>query len=107
MLPIRDMKIAILIHSGPETGKTRLAGRIASEAQARGHEVTVFAMAAGVQVLADEGLARLVEDGVNITVCEMNRKEYRSPENIEGVKYGSQYDLATYANEYDRLISFT
>lgn len=101
------MKIAILIHSGPETGKTRLAARIAEEARARGHEVTVFAMAAGVQVLAGEGLGKLVEDGVNVTVCEMNRKEYMAPENVEGVKYGSQYDLATYANECDRLISFT
>ena len=101
------MKIAILIHTGLDQGCARSAVGIAKAALAKGHEVTVFVMSAGVTLLADEAFTSLVGDGVNLTVCEHNRAEYKAPEGVEGVHYGSQYDLAGYVQECDRLISFT
>lgn len=101
------MKITFLLHAAPDSGTVSSLIGLAKAASAKGHEVTVFAMSGGVLNLAREDFTGLVSDGVSITVCEHNRSQYRAPENVEGVKYGSQYDLASYTKESDRFISFT
>ncbi len=101
------MKITILIHRGVEEGILGTVSRIVRSARAKGHEIDIFAMSAGVAHLALDEFTSLKDDGVNITVCEFNREQYKSPEAVEGVEYGSQYDLAVFASDCDRFISFT
>ncbi|VAX20793.1 hypothetical protein MNBD_NITROSPINAE03-1565 [hydrothermal vent metagenome] len=101
------MKFTVLVHKGPDEAVVSSVIKIAKNARAKGHDVTIFAMAPGVMNLLRDDFTALIGDGVNITVCEHNRSQYKAPENIEGVKYGSQYDLAIYAQDCDRFISFT
>ncbi len=101
------MKLTILLSAGPDSGIVSCLVGLAKAARAKGHEVVVFAMAAGVSNLAREDFTALVSDDVSITVCEHNRSQYKAPENVKDVKYGSQLDLAAYAQDCDRFISFT
>ncbi len=101
------MRLLMLVHAGPESSVIGTVTGVAGESRAKGHEVTLFLMSTGVMNLAREDFVSLVGDGVNITVCEHNRKEYKAPSGIEGIRYGSQYDLATYMVDCDRFISFT
>ncbi len=101
------MKLAILVHKGPDEAVVSSVIAVAKTARAKGHDVNIFAMAPGVMNLARDDFTSLIGDGVNITVCEHNRSQYMAPENIEGVKYGSQFDLAVYASDCDRFVSFT
>ena len=100
------MKLTILVHKGPDEAVVSSVIGMAKAARARGLDVNIFAMAAGVMNLLREDFTNLIGDGVNITVCEHNRSQYKAAENVEGVKYGSQYDLAIYAQDCDRFISF-
>lgn len=100
------MKITMLLYTGPDHPNTLSLINIAKAAVAKGHEVTVFAMAAGVQNLIREDFTSLPRSGVNVTMCEYNRGLWKAPEGVEDIHYGSQYDLAGYAQECDRMISF-
>jgi len=102
----KKMKFTILVHKGPDEAVVSSVIKIAKTARAKGHEVNIFAMAVGVMNLARDDFTALIGDGVNITVCGHNRSQYMAPDNIEGVKYGSQYDLAVYTQDCDRFISF-
>lgn len=101
------MKFAILVHKGPDEAVVSSIVGIAKAARAKGHDVKVFAMAEGVLNLNRDDFTALVKEGVNLTVCEHNRSLRGAPENVEGVRYGSQFDLANYAQDCDRFISFT
>lgn len=101
------MNILFVLHTGPNSHNTSSLIGLAKEALAKGDGVTVFAMSSGVGNLAREDFTSLVADGAVITVCEHNRAEDKAPEGIEGVKYGSQYDLAGYMVDCDRVVSFT
>ena len=101
------MKLTILVHKGPDEAVISSVVGIAKAARAKGHEVDIFAMAPGVLNLNRDDFTTLVTDGVNVTVCGHNRKLHGAPENVEGVKYGSQLDLASYTQDCDRFISFT
>ena len=80
---------------------------IARAALAKGHEVSIFIMARGVMLLSNAEFVSLVDEGAKVVVCEHNRGEYKAPEGIRGVEYGSQYDFATLVQDCDRLVSFT
>ena len=96
----------ILVHKGQDEGAMASVLSIARAAKARNHVVKIFAMAAGVTNLAREDFISLIDDGVEIAVCSHNCGQYKAPMDIEGVNYGSQYDLALSMNECDRFISF-
>ena len=101
------MKILILLHKGFSSPMADAALKTARAAKAAGHETQVFAMSDGVTLLGREDFASLAKDGVAVTVCEHNRAQYKAPDKVAGVKYGSQYDLAGYVNDADRVVSFT
>lgn len=101
------MKFAILVHKSPDEAIVSSVVGIAKAARAKGHDVDIFAMALGVLNLKRDDFTSLVKEGVNITVCGHNRSLHGAPENVEGVKYGSQFDLSGYAHDCDRFISFT
>lgn len=101
------MKLAMLLYTGPDHHNTSSLIGFAKAARDGGHEVTVFAMADGVMNLVRKDFIGLAFDGVDLTVCENNRHEFSAPEGVQGVKYGSQYDLAGYVQDCDKLISFT
>jgi len=101
------MKLTILLHKGPDEAVVSSVIAVAKTARVKGHDVNIFAMGPGVMNLARADFTSLIGDGANITVCEHQRSQYMAPEDIKGVKYGSQYDLAVYASDCDRFISFT
>lgn len=101
------MKLAMLLYTGPDHHNTTSLIGLARSAREKGHDVMVFAMSAGVGNLVRPDFTSLVSEGASITVCEHNCSESQAPKDIEGIKYGSQYDLAGYVQDYDRLISFT
>lgn len=101
------MKLAIAIYTGPIHEHTDTAMNLAREARRKGHDVTIFGMFAGVLNLGRDDFNALVNDGIKITVCEHNRAEFKAPANVEGIHYGSQFDLSGYANEADHFVSFT
>ncbi|MDH5477440.1 MAG: DsrE family protein [Nitrospinota bacterium] len=101
------MKILLLLHRGFSSPMAESAVKIAKAAVAAGHEAQLFVMADGVTLLAREDFAMLTSHGVAVTVCDHNRAQLKAPEKVEGVKYGSQYDLAGYIQDFDRTISFT
>ena len=101
------MKILFLIHKGFASPVADSAIKTARAALEAGHEVTVFIMAEGVTLLAREDFRSLAADGAQVTVCEHNRVQFQAPEGVEGVKYGSQYDLAGYIQDCERVVSFT
>ena len=101
------MKILMILHTGPFDNNTGSLIGIARAARERGDEVTVFAMSEGVENLARKDFAALASAGVRLTVCEKNRLELAAPGGVDGVEYGSQYDLAQYVSDHDRVISFT
>ena len=101
------MNLTMVIYTGPEHANTETLIGIARAAKARGDDVTVFAMSEGVRNLAHKDFAGLTGKGVNVAVCEHNRAEFDAPQGVEGVSYGSQYDLSGYINNCDRFLSFT
>jgi sulfur relay (sulfurtransferase) complex TusBCD TusD component (DsrE family) len=101
------MNILILLHKGFSSPLADAAVKIALAVKEAGHETRVFAMSDGVTLLGREDFAKLAEEGVAVTVCEHNRAQYKAPEGVAGVKYGSQYDLAGYVQDADRVVSFT
>ncbi|MBI5815707.1 MAG: DsrE family protein [Nitrospinae bacterium] len=100
------MRLVLVIHSGPESHNTNSLVKMAKAARAKGHDVTVFAMSAGVGNLARADFTALAARGVNITVCEHNRSQFKAPEGIEGVTYGSQYELAGFVADGDKVVIF-
>ncbi len=99
------MKLLILLHGGPNDNDSATAVRIAETAIEAGDEVSIFAMSAGVMNLAVDKFMDLLKSGVEISVCEHNRRGFKAPEGIEGIIYGSQFDLAGYVADSDRVVS--
>lgn len=97
----------MVIYTGPWHPNTATLVGIARAAKARGDDVTVFGMSEGVRNLAHESFASLATQGIDIVVCDHNRAEFNAPDDVEGVNYGSQYDLSGYMNDCDRFLSFT
>ena len=100
------MNFLFVLHAGLEKSSASTAIALAREAKAKGNDVTLFTMSAGVTNLSSENFTSLIKNGVSVTVCEHNRKEYATPEKVEGVHYGSQFDLAGYVADTDRALFF-
>lgn len=101
------MRLTLVLHKGLNSLAANTVIRLARAAREKGHDVTVFAMSEGVTNLMREDFLSLRSDGVEITVCEHNRAQYQGhAEEVEGVKYGSQFDLAGYVFDSDKVVSF-
>jgi len=101
------MKILLLLHKGFDSPLADSAVKLARASVAAGHQTQVFAMAGAVTLLARADFVSLVEHGVEVTVCDHNRAQYQAPAGVKLIKYGSQYDLAGYIQDFDRVVSFT
>jgi sulfur relay (sulfurtransferase) complex TusBCD TusD component (DsrE family) len=100
------MRLVLVLYAGFDSLGASSVMKLAHCARGKGHDVTVFAMSAGVMNLAREDFVSLLSSGVKITVCEHNLTQYMGPEGIGGVKYGSQYDLSGYVYDADKVVSF-
>lgn len=100
------MRLTIVLHKGLNSFETTTVIKLARAARDKGHGVTVFIMSAGVTNLGREDFLSLRSAGVEITVCEHNRTQYQGQGEIEGVKLGSQFDLAGYVYDSDKVVSF-
>lgn len=101
------MKIGFLLHRGIESAELDRAVELMREARAKGHEVNLFLMSAGVTALARQEIAELaLTEGAQVVVCDHNRGQYAAADNVKGARYGSQYDLAGIVHDCDRLVTF-
>lgn len=100
------MRMTLVLHRGLNSLETNSVIKLARAARDKGHDVTVFIMSAGVTNLGRDNFLSLRSDGVEITVCEHNRAQYQGTGEVEGVKLGSQFDLAGYVYDSDKVVSF-
>jgi sulfur relay (sulfurtransferase) complex TusBCD TusD component (DsrE family) len=100
------MKLLLVLHSGPGHPNVTTVKMMAKEAVAAGHEVTIFAMSEGVLNLADPEFTGLTSTGLHLTVCDHNRGQFGATAGIDHVLYGSQFNLAGYVADADRVVSF-
>jgi len=99
------MKLGILLTTSPENENTHTVIALSRAARKLGHKVSIFLMDDGVYNAQKKEFTSLLESGVEIILCTLNT-EQRCVGKIEGMVYGSQYDLACIAHESDRLLSF-
>lgn len=100
------MRLTLVLHKGFNSLETSTVIKLARAAKDKGHEVTVFAMSTGVTNLGREDFMSLASAGIDITVCEHNRTQYQGQGEVEGIKCGSQFDLAGYVYDSDKVVSF-
>ncbi len=100
------MKLTITLQAGRASLHTNTVERLAKAARAKGNDVTIFFMADGVTCLAEPSLVALADDGVILSVCEHNRKQYGAPEGVDDVGYDSQYEFAGFVADADRTVGF-
>ena len=97
------MKIGIVLATRDDL-PTALA--IAAAARRARHEVSIFAMDAGVLALAadPDGARALIEDDCEITVCSNSAVGIDLP---DGIERGSQDDHAAVLGTSDRVVALT
>ena len=100
------MRLTLVLHRGFNSFEANSVIKLARAARDKAHDVTVFIMSAGVTNLWREDFLSLSSAGAQITVCEHNRSQYQGEGDIEGIKLGSQFDLAGYVYDSDKVVSF-
>lgn len=99
------MKIGILLTTPPSSENTHTVIQLTRAALRKGHEVSIFLMSDGVYNTHHSEFRELIKDGACISLCAYN-SEQRCLERVDGILYGSQYDLASLVHETDRLLTF-
>lgn len=101
-------RLGVLLTTSPELEDGHTVRRIVEAARRQGVAVDIFLMCDGVYHLLDRGFLALAGEGVRIRCCSKNATErgLEAVEDLPGVEWGSQYDLAHISEECDRVISF-
>ncbi|MBW6517533.1 MAG: DsrE family protein [ANME-2 cluster archaeon] len=99
------MKLGILLTTPPSHQNTRSVIQLSRAAREHGHDVGIFMMADGVYNILYQPLLDLVNNGVELSLCAHNATQ-RGLERVEGVLWGSQYDLAVLTDDSDRFLTF-
>ncbi|MCL7415893.1 MAG: DsrE family protein [ANME-2 cluster archaeon] len=99
------MKLGILLTTPPSHQNTHSVIHLSKAAREQGHHVGIFMMADGVYNILYQPLLDLGNDGVELSLCAHNATQ-RGLKKVEGVQWGSQYDLALLANGSDRFLTF-
>ncbi|MDH4317847.1 MAG: DsrE family protein [Desulfobulbaceae bacterium] len=97
--------LCILLTSSPENENSHTAVKLSQAALAKDHRVKIFLMSNGVYHVLHPRFLKLIEQGVEVTLCGSNAAE-RGIEEREGVTFGSQYDLSVMAATADSFITF-
>lgn len=99
------MKLGILLTTPPSHQNTYSVIQICKAARNKGHTVGIFMMADGVYNILHSPLLDLMDHGVELSLCAHNAAQ-RVLDRVDGVVWGSQFDLALLANESDRFLTF-
>jgi sulfur relay (sulfurtransferase) complex TusBCD TusD component (DsrE family) len=102
---IMTMKLGILLTTAPSHQNTHTVIQLSRAARKKGHEVGIFMMADGVYNILHQPLLDLIQDGVELSLCAYNATQ-RGLDRVEGVQWGSQYDLAVLTDNSDRFLTF-
>jgi sulfur relay (sulfurtransferase) complex TusBCD TusD component (DsrE family) len=97
--------LCLLATCSPESEKSRTLMKIAEAAVQLGHNVQIFLMCDGVYHVLRRDFMKLIEMGVEITLCAHNALE-RGVEKRESVSFGSQYDLSQMVARSDGFMAF-
>ena len=104
------MRLGILLATGPQEGDFSVVESAVVAAQARGEDVDLFLMDAGVDYALDARLRAFVDAGVEVSLCAMDA-EARGVDcqrvEAAGLVLGSQHDHARLLRDSDRFLSFT
>lgn len=98
-------KLGILLTTSPEHANTSSVIRLAKAALDKHIEVRIFLMCDGVFNVNDISFLKLLDHGADICLCQQNLNE-RFQDEADGIKMGSQYDLACNIRNIDRLVAF-
>lgn len=103
---MKPSSLGILLTTGPEHPNTSTVIHLSRAAREMGKDVNIFIMHDGVQNVRRNDFLELHKEGVHITACAVNAEESGLPRD-ENVHYGSQFDLATIAQESEKFLSLT
>jgi len=100
--------LGVLLTTSPEHADLHTVVHLTRAALSQGRRVRLFLMCDGVYGLLGSELRELAGEGAQIVLCGQNAAErHVDPiEDIENVRWGSQYDFAQIAAECDRVIAF-
>jgi len=107
MIDSSPLRLGVLLAAPSSSARAELAGDLIESARRRDHRVDVFLMHDGVDALADGTAAAWIAAGAGVSVCTQSAVHRRSPLDIDGVDYASQYVLATIVAEADRFVGLT
>lgn len=99
------MKLGILLTTPPHHQNTHSVIQLCRSALQKGHDAGIFMMGDGVYNLLHRPLLELSGEGVELSICAHNATQ-RGLDKVDGVLWGSQFDLAVLANESDRFLTF-
>ena len=108
--PRSAKKLGILLASGPRDGDFSVVESAIRGAQARGEEVALFLMDAGVDYALEARLLALVDAGLDVSLCAMDAEAHGldgARLQAAGITLGSQHDHARLLRDSDRFLSFT
>ena len=99
------MKLGILLTTPPSHQNTPSVIEISKAARKKGHDVGIFMMADGVYNVHYQPLLDLRTENVSLCLCAHNAFQ-RDLKKVEGLQWGSQYDLSVLISESDRFLTF-
>ena len=98
--------ICILVTTSPVNENSRTLTGIAKAAIGLGKNVQIFLMCDGVYHVMQKEFMSLIKAGVDVTLCSLNASQ-RGISKTSGVKFGSQYDLASMVSGSDCFLALT
>ena len=98
-------KLGLLLTTSPEHANTHTVIKLAEAAVRKGVEVQIFLMCDGVLNVNHVPFLSLIDNGVQICLCQQNLNE-RFQDEVDGIRLGSQYDFASNVRDMDRLLAF-
>lgn len=105
MVRLVAMKLGILLTTPPSYQNTHSVIEISKAARKKGHDVGIFMMSDGVYNIQYQPLMDLGRVGVDLSLCAHNASQ-RGLSRLEGLQWGSQFDLSVLVNESDRFLTF-
>jgi predicted peroxiredoxin len=110
------MNVVILLTLSPEHQDPYTVSQLSLACLKQGHHVHIFVMDDGVYNLARRrsahglisGFDEVLKAGGGVTLCSVSAemRNLAHDDVLEGVAFGSQYDLAQLVSRADRFLSF-
>lgn len=115
-MSVLSMNVVFLLTLSPEHQDPYTVSQLSLACLRQGHKVNVFVMDDGVYSVVQtrsahalvSGFDRVLSEGGKVTLCSVSAemRDLAQEDVLEGVSFGSQYDLAQLVSKADRFLSF-